>query len=138
MPVIWLASISNRMICGSTPPHMHPGPEHRLKSFQRCCSGNRTCQQPRFIWAESAMLKRYGGLLTYTGNSGDGRVGVYGFGPAILMKLFINSRGRNAGYPAPPTQTRTCGFSHPVLRLHSLPRGSSQLPVTRSSCYSPQ
>ena len=68
-------------------------PELRLKLFQRCCSGIRTCQLPRFIWAKSAMLKRYGGSITCMGNSGDGRVGVSGFGPAISkieFQLLIN------------------------------------------------
>ncbi len=38
----------------------------------------------------------------------------------------------------PPHSPGRAVFPHPVLRLDSLPRGSSQLPVTRSSCYSPQ
>ena len=32
-----------------------------------------------------------------------------GSGQAICL-LSLKSRGRNAGYPAPPAQTRTCGF----------------------------
>jgi hypothetical protein len=38
----------------------------------------------------------------------------------------------------PPHRPGRAVFPHPVLRLDSLPRESSQLPVSRSSGYSPQ
>ena len=37
----------------------------------------------------------------------------------------LSSRGRNAGHPAPLTQSRTCGFLPPIggiPRLYSFPR----------------
>ena len=51
---------------------------------------------------------------------------------AYMHELGHPSRGRNTSYLVPPAQSRTCGFSHPVLRLYSLSR--ELLPYANTLC----
>ncbi len=62
------------------------------------------------------------------------------FSPLLCMR-FILVKSSVVGTPVtgrPPHSPGRAVFPHPVPRSHSLPRGSSQLPVTRPSSYSPQ